>query len=889
MRRRPLYRLVLAFLCTIGAAALTRGGMSAAESVPTPEQFIGFRVGTDNKLARWDRIVDYMQAAGASDRVRVRELGKSTRGNPFLVVEISSAETIKQLDRFKQLEQQLYFQNGAPSTTERDEIFRSGKVVVLVTCGVHANEVGATQMAIELTHRLATDDSPQIRKILDNVIVLLVPSANPDGQIMIADWVAQNVGTPYEGSPLPYLYHPYVGHDINRDMFMLTQKESQHLAQLAWHDWFPSIWLDQHQMDSQGPRIFVMPAADPINPNVHPLIYRWNGILGQSQAAALEASGREGIIYNSTYTNFWQGALAWTGWWHNQIGLLTEVASARFAAPVDQALAARRGPRPFGTLPESVSPSSVDSPPLPPPTDVVPRTQYPRPWLGGRWTLRDIVDYELIATVGLLETAADRREALLRNVYEINRATVEDAGPGEVTAILIPRAVQHDPREADHLVERLQMAGVAVYSTEAPIEIERQRYDTGTYVVPMSQVFARYAKDLLEKQIYPDLGRSPGGAPEAPYDVTAWSLGMLLGVDATSVTTPLTDIRMARLRDAPRPAGRVSGTGERFVFTYAGADTAIAINRLLALGAQVTVDSGSRIEVRGASRSSMETLARDLGLNVSAMSGSRSPDASETQVTLRRPRIGLYSPWTGGSMDEGWTRWILEQYEFTVTTIRNDDIRQTPLRQRFDVVIMPEQNPRDTLVGYSSASIRPLYRGGIGDAGVENLARFIKDGGTLVALGNASDLAIDRLGLPLRNEKRSFKRDQHYGPGAILHIETNPSSFISQGVRARSYGFYTDGPFFAPTEGLAPGDVTVVARYPASDVLASGWLLGESQMAGYAAVVSVDLRPGRVVLFGIRPQHRAQTHATFPLLFNSLYLSAADGPGANPQAARSAD
>src|SRR4051812_10330442 len=249
----------------------------AAAAVPSPEQFIGFKVGTDNRLARWDRIVEYMKTvAAASDRVRLRDLGKTNNGNPFLALEIGSADTIKNLERYKQYARKLYFQNGAPTPRERDEIFRQGKVVVLIGASIHATEVGATQMTLDLVHYLATDESAATRKILDNVIVLLVPSLNPDGQMLVTDWFNRNLGTPYESSPLPVLYHPYVGHDNNRDMYMLTQKESQYMAQVAWHDWLPSIWLDEHQMGAGGARIFVMPATDPINPNVHPLIYRWN-------------------------------------------------------------------------------------------------------------------------------------------------------------------------------------------------------------------------------------------------------------------------------------------------------------------------------------------------------------------------------------------------------------------------------------------------------------------------------------------------------------------------------------------------------------------------------------------------------------------------------------
>src|SRR5579862_9047999 len=455
MLRRTLV-LFLVFAATLVA--------TAAGSLQTPEQFLGFKVGADNKLVRWDKIVEYMKlAAASSDRVRFRELGPTSNGNPFIALEISSPDTLKNLDRYKQLERKLYFQGGAPTDAERDEIFRQGKLVLLITCSIHATEIGASQMSVELVHRLATDDSPQVKKILDNVIFVLVPSLNPDGQIMVTDWFNKNVGTPFAASPIPYLYHPYVGHDNNRDMYMFTQKESQHTARLIWHDWYPSVWLDEHQMGSNAARIFVMPATDPINVNVHPLIYRWNGILGQSQAAALEAAGKEGIIYNSTYTNFWEGAMAWSGWWHNEIGLLTEVASARVAAPMDQTRAVAGRPAPAGGRGGEGGGRGefrIDNGPLPPPTDINPRTEYPRPWMGGHWTLGDIVDYEMIATMALLETAADRRETIMRQIYEVNRLTFEGGKNSNPSAILVPVGTQHDPLEATHLVDKLQMGGV---------------------------------------------------------------------------------------------------------------------------------------------------------------------------------------------------------------------------------------------------------------------------------------------------------------------------------------------------------------------------------------------------------------------------------------------
>lgn len=849
---------------------------AAQAAIQAPEAFAGFRIGSDNQLVGWDRIVAYMRlVADASPRVQVRELGKSTNGLPFIAVEISAPETLRDLDRFKALERKLYFQGGAPTAAERDEIFRAGKAVVLITCSIHATEIGASQMSLELVHRLATDESPQVRKILDNVIFILVPSLNPDGQAMVTDWFMKQVGTLYEGTSTPWLYHPYIGHDNNRDMYMFTQVESQHTARLLWHDWFPAVWLDEHQMGGSGARIFVMPATDPINPNVDPLIYRWNGIFGQSQGAALEAAGKEGIIYNATYTNFWQGAMAWSGWWHNQVGLLTEVASVRIATPTEQQRARPGAPPPAGGGGRGGGFGDRDpNEPLPPPRDVNSRTEYPRPWLGGRWTLRDIVDYELIASMALLEAAADRRETLLRHIYEINARTVNAGSIDGVAAILVPVDTQVDPREAVHLVERLRMGGVEVSRAGASFEAGGTTYPAGTFVIPMTQVFARYAKDLLEKQTYPEVRRSPDSPPEPPYDVTAWSLGMLLGVDTIFLRRPVPeDAQLAPVGDDLRvPAGRVTGSGSGFAFEYRGPDTAVAINRLLKEGGEVTIAAGdahARVSVTGVPRARVEAVAGEFGLDVEA--GGTAAGGRGTRI--RAPRVALYQPWGGGNMDEGWTRWVLEQYEFTLTTLHNEDVRAGRLHERFDVVVLADQSPGSIVEGGRGGAVPPEYRGGIGEAGVDALKAFVAAGGTLVTLGAACDLAIERWPIPVRNLKAQYSRDEHFAPGTIVNVQIDTRHPLGYGVAAGTYGFYRNSPFFAVVEGFQSQATTVVARYPNAGIVASGWLKGEELMGGRAAVVTVDMQPGRIVLFGLRPQHRAQTHATFPMLFNALYLS----------------
>jgi hypothetical protein len=898
----------------LGLVSLLAAALVASAAVPTPEEYFGFRIGSDRKLARWDKIVAYLEkVAGESDRVKFHNLGPTTLGNPFVMLEISSAGNLKNLEHYKQLERKLYFQGGAPTSAERDEIFRSGKAVVLITNNIHSTEIGASQMVLELVHRLATENSPYIQKILDNVIFLLVPSLNPDGQIMVTDWYNKVAGTPNEASPLPWLYHSYTGHDNNRDMYLFSQKESRMTAQVLWHDWFPSIWLDEHQQGMAGPRIFTMPATDPINPNVDPLIYRLNGLYGQSQAAALEAEGKTGIIFNATYTNFWQGAMAWAGWWHNQVGLLTEVASVRIATPVVQqkATASAAAAAPAGGGRSAASGAGGTSQfeserrrmfehpddPLPPPRDITPRTEYPRPWMGGTWTLRDIVDYELIATFALLDSAADRRETLLRQIYDVNRNTIAAGTRGEIgqdreksfavlipfqegTSAAVPGEKQHDPNEVIDLVDRLLIGGVEVYRAKNNFRQDGKTYAAGTFVIPFNQVFARYAKDLLERQTYPEVHRAPGAPAEAPYDVSAWSLGMQFGVKTEFAHTELPkEIALEKVAASPKfvlPAINRDGVWQ---FPYNGAMSARIVNRLLKSGAKVSLTNPDSRGVLYAVTSAKgeEWNKATEGFEMRALE--RTP-ATAPATTLRPPRIGIYQSYEP-SMDEGWTRFVLDDYGFTYTKLHNQEIRAGGLRKSFDAIILPDQRRQSIMNGLDFKVILPEYRGGIGDPGWEALREFVADGGTLMALGEASNLLVDKMPLGVKDIKRGTTRDQHFAPGTIVNLQVDTSHPVGWGMAPETYGFYINSPFFQLTEGFNSQEVSVVARYPNTEVRASGWLRGEDLMYGRAAVVAVDMNPGKVVLFGIRPQHRAQTHATLPMLFNALYWSA-EGDSASP-------
>jgi hypothetical protein len=944
----------------VAAPAAPLPQTAVAQSIPSPEAHFGHRIGADRKLVSWSGIVEYLNIVGdASDRVNVRVVGPTTHERPFLLLEISSPETIADLDRYKKLQQRLYFQDHRPgqdpetvhTDAQRQELFDEHKAVVLITATIHATEVGAAQMSMELVHHLATANDPQTQKILDDAIFLLVPSLNPDGQAMVADWYNLYAGTEYEAGRIPWLYHPYVGHDNNRDMYMFSQQETRRIGEVLYQEWFPSIWLDEHQMGSSGPRIFVMPATDPINSNVHPLIYRLAGFYGQSQGAALEAAGKVGIIYDYVYTNFWPGAMAWTGWWHNQVGMLTEMASVQIATPTDQHMAplglSPTGPRRFG-----FGGQQPDT--LPRPRDTQPRTNYPRPWLGGHWTLRDIVDYELIVSLALLETAASTRRRLIEQIYEVNRTTIAEflqgegggagkrvaAGNGgnggypslpeaigrersesgrvmagfggaEATpyAIVIP-PTQHDPATTGKMLEVLQLGGVIVERATAPFEAGGEQYAAGTHVIRLAQVFGRYAKEMLETQTYPEVRLAPGLPPLPPYDVTAWSLGLQMGVESQFVSQPFE----AGLEVVERaaPTGTITGSGGTYLVDAAFNDAFAVANRLWTSGARIRRTTapfvGGRDRERFAAgtwvidrvsggQGQMQELANEFGLTIQAAGA-----PSVGMVSARKPRIALYQPW-GSNMDEGWTRWLLEHYGFDYTTLHPQDIRAAagaddeeidaefraqwppsvadhapaqvvaePLRNRFDVILFTHENANGILSGSDAQSTPPVYRGGIGDEGLAAVWDFVQGGGTVVALGAATGLFIEQWPVPVRNVSEDLETDEFLIPGSIVNIETDPSHALAWGMPSESHGYFIRSPFFALTEGFASQNVSVPVRYPNTELAASGWLRGGEHLAGRAAAVQIDFAPGngRLVLLGLRPQHRVQTHATFKLLFNAL-------------------
>ncbi|MFB3829278.1 MAG: M14 family metallopeptidase [Bryobacteraceae bacterium] len=843
------------------AAAVSLGWGASLES---PEQFAGFRMGAEGKLVRWERIVEYMhKAAAASPRVRVEEAGKTTMGNPFVVVTVTSPANMAQLEEHRGLQRRLVYDRSLNDASAAP-LLEKQRAVVLITCNIHSTEIASSQMALELVHRFATEDSPYVRHILENVILVLAPSANPDGQIMVTDWYNKNRGTPYEYSFMPELYHKYTGHDNNRDAFMNTQVESRILNRLTYKEWLPHVFYDEHQMGGSGARMFVPPFKDPINPNVQPVVWQLNGLFGYAMGMALNEKNYPGVISGAMYTSWWQGGFLMQAWWHNMAGLLTEVASANVASPVEQELA-RRGAPPGPELTREQMMNRDPRKPLPPPRDIEPRNTYPRPWMGGKWTLRDIVDYELTATWAALETAANNRGMIVRSIYRINRREIEAGEKDAPYAWVIP-AAQHDPPVAARLAQILDELGVEVHQAAAAFEAGGKKYPAASYVVLMSQPYRAFAKDMLEAQKYPAV-RGPQGVVERPYDVTGWTLPYQMGVEAVEIGKKF-EAKLERMNAIPVPPGRFEGArgGAGFEIARNTNNSAIAVNRLLKAGHEVSWTPEGAVFVRnqGTVGSELEQWARQLGIGVKAVAA-----APAGVRRLRQPRLGIYKSWAP-SMDEGWTRWLLEQYEFPYTHVRPSNAKAGKLRDRYDVLLFADQSAQSLIKGVDREWIRPELRGGMGQEGVTALKEFVRAGGTLIAIGASTLLPIQEFPLPLKSAFRDLRPGQFSCPGSILRVFVDNRSPEAYGMPEETSAVFYNNVAFEPTPALGDSAVRVIAKYPGAGVLKSGWLDGEQYIADRIAAASVNFGKGRVILYGWAVQMRAQPHATFKLLFNGI-------------------
>ena len=828
------------------ALLLVLFGLLRGQSVPSPESVLGHKPGDDYYLANYDESRAYFhKLAASSNRIKLLPVGKTTRGVDWEIAIISSPANLAQLDRYKDISRRLALGRGLDEPSAKS-LAHEGKVIVHIDGGMHSTEVAGAQHSIALAHKLvSTMGNPEIDAILDNVILLLWPTLNPDGQNEVVGWYRKNLGTPFEVSPLPDLYQEYVGHDNNRDGYMNNMLESREVTKTEL-EWTPAIFYSHHQTAPFPTRMFIPPFTEPISSNIHPLMARWLNVLGMNIAAYLDEHNMPGAVHRVGFDNWYPGFLDFTHIFRNSISFFTETALYRYATPH------------FFTVDEFPKERQ----------DLRSEMFYSSPWKGGWWRLADAVQYMKGASMSVLDTAAKYREVLLLNRYRAAQDNIQRFQKEPPFAYVIPQE-QRDLPTATVLVQKLLLNGIEVHQATEAFAANGREY-RNAWVVLMDQPFSPLVKELFELQRYPDLRNGPNGPPIKPYDVAGWTLPMQMGVETATVLTPVSAEQRGRLRrisEATMPKGGIGGTAGAYSLSHASNESFGVMHDVFSQKGKIAFapNSGS-ILVSGIAREELAQIAAKHSLTFQAES--KVPDGA---ILTRKPRLGLYRSWVP-NIDEGWTRWILDSYGFAPVTLRNGDIQAGHLSERFDSIIVPDSSPQTIADGFAPGTITGEFTGGLGESGSAALREFVQKGGTLIAFNNASLFAVTALALPVTNILGTLNADQFYCSGSLLRVELkNASQPGLWGLPQDPIVMFERGPAF---ETKSDFKGSVLATYPKErNPLASGYLLHPEQIQGKIAALEVFYGNGRVYLFGFRPQWRGQSHGTYQFFFNAIYDS----------------
>lgn len=839
-------------------------------SQTSPEDFLGHKIGADRKLADYKQIKDYfLQLDEESNKITVLNIGESTLDKQMILAVITSEENMARLDEFKTITKKL----RDARNIDKEEALRladQGKIIVLITCNLHSTEIASSQMAMEFAYKLVTGDTPfDSNAILNDVIVLLCPSSNPDGTQMVTEWYQKYLGTKYEGGSMPWLYHHYAGHDDNRDWYMFNLKETKAITKVLYHDWVPQIHIDEHQMGSTGARLFIPPFMDPPIPNVHPLLWRSIALCGMNMAYDLQKNNFKGVVHGRSFTGWYIGACDDTSWLHNTIGILSEMASVKMATPIY-------------IEPTELPESYIDK-----------RMQFPDPWPGGWWRLRDIVDYELTLSMSLVKTAYLHKKDILFNFYKMCKDSIEKQEKGQPYAFIIPKS-QRDYPTTVKMLKVLMFGGTEIHQAQQDFVADGKNYPAGSYVVLMSQPYRPFAQAILEKQDYPDMRQYPGGPPTPPYDNAGWTLPLQMGVKCDQINTSF-KAELTKLDKVVFPEITMPEAAAPYLLLDSKENASYSvIFPLLQNKAEIyrtrqgyTTDDG----IHGCKGSFLVKNTPDIQKILPELLNKWHVEAYGLQDIstipkdpLKRHRVALYQSWRS-NMDEGWTRYVFDDHGIPFTTLHNADFKgkkkeKVDLISKFDVIVFADENTDIILTGkpsptspyarYYSGNTPPDYEGGIEKEGVEALKTFVEKGGILVTLNNACGLIFKEFKPPVSNALERVDRTKFFCPSSLLKIDVDNSTPIGYGMPAEAAALFNRSLGLNTRIPSGEWERKVVAHYPRENILLSGWLLGEEVLARKAAVVDLTYKKGHIILIGFRCQHRAQSHGTFKFLFNAL-------------------
>jgi hypothetical protein len=903
------------FLCTIAA--------SIAQNLPSPKEHFGFNIGDNYRLANYTQTEAYFKKLAASDRVKLVDIGKTEEGRTQYMVIVSSPENLKNLNRYKEISQKLARAENLTDAQAR-ALANEGKAIVWIDGGLHANETVGAHQLIETMWQFASKTDAETVRILNDAIILFV-HANPDGQELQSNWYMRNEDTLKRSlSQLPRLYQKYIGHDNNRDFYMNNMKESQNMSKQQYIEWMPQILYNHHQAGPAGSVVAGPPYRDPFNFVYDPILITSLDGVGAAMNNRLNVEGKPGFTSRtgSQFSTWWNGGLRTTAYFHNIVGLLTEIVG-------------------------NPTPSTI---PLVP-SRLIPNTATPNPVTPQRWLFKQSIDYSVSLNYAVLDHAVRNKEHLLYNIYKMGRNSIEagnrdqwslspkrveqiyaayqtelrggrpdtattstsNARPSTIPAkhfttvfkdpllrdprgYIIP-ANQPDFPTAVKFMNSLLLSGIKIHKATADFTVEGKSYPAGSYVIKSSQAFRPHVIDMFEPQDHPNDFQYPGGPPIAPYDAAGWtpaySMGFKIDRILNAFDGPFQAINYGELQ-TPKSNMPFANASAGYILDSRTNNSFIVVNDLLQSGAEVyrISNTSSNPSVAQGSffipaNSKATTVLRDAATNlgVNAIPAAKRPSDI---VKLSPQRIALWDTY-GGSMPSGWTRWILEQFHYPFKVIYAKDINAGNLRDKYDVIVfvsgaIPSITARNT----PDTSLRPEnipaeYRNTIGrissDTSIPQLKRFMEAGGNVLTIGSSTNLAY-HLKLPVRNalvemqngKEVTLPREKYYIPGSILRAKIDSTQTASWGMGSEADIYFDNSPVFnvAP-DAIAKGHVTPLIWFASDKPLRSGWAWGQEYLHGGVTAFSAPVGKGKLFAFGPEIAFRSQTHGTFKFLFNQLY------------------
>ena len=866
---------------------VTAAGSSA--EIISPEKHFGFRPGADGSLIDYTQLIEYLQKLDeASPRLLVKEAGETPLGRKMYLLFISSEENIAGLEDLRNINERLALDPGIPEN-EREAILEKGRVFFLATLSMHSGEVGPSQALPIIAHDLITSVDPEVLQWMDDVVYMAIPCHNPDGMDMVVDHYRKYHGTKYDGASMPGLYHKYVGHDNNRDFVILSQSDTKVVAAIYSTIWYPQVMVEKHQMGSTGVRYFVPPNHDPIAENIDAGIWNWMGLFGMNMIKDMTKAGQAGIAQHYLFDEYWPGSTG-TCNWKNVISFLTEAASVKYATPI------YIEPNELGVYGKGLA-------------EYKKSINMPLPWPGGWWRLSDIVDYEISSTKSIIKTSSMHRKDILRFRNDLCRREIE-RGRSEPPYYYVMPLDQNDRSEMAGIVDLLLEHGVQVSKLTTGVEACGKMFAEGDIVVSMSQPYRAFAKEVMERQIFPLRHYTPNGEAIKPYDITSWSLPLHRGVDSHEIITRSKDLEAAL---APVSGGNfymdalpgdcggavfAAGDNESFKAAFTALENKLKVYRLtapakiggrsFAAGAFIIPGSVKRNKALAGLVSSLAVTP--FFTNEDPLKGIPEDDL----IKVETPKIALVETWFH-DMDAGWTRFIFDSYHIPFEVLRPGDFEKIDLAKKYNVILFPNNDKELLMSGkwkrrgeYYSSSYPPEYVKGIGKKGMEKLMDYLDKGGLIVAWGRSTQLFSGTLAInggkdekedfnrPFVNLSEKLQKDGFYCPGAMLRIKLVKDHPLTWGMPEETGAMFRRGTAFRTSVPRFDMDRRVIAKFPEKDLLLSGYLEKEKAVSNRNAMIWMRKGDGQLVLFGFNPQFRAGTAGTYKLLFNTLLLGEAD-------------